>query len=123
VKGIVFLITIFFVLSCTKNQQKNDVLAEHSRLNEKQKQLEDFIEIQIENCKSKILCVQCGKEALKIKCKECSKETLKERISYNVYISSWAVSTIIVFFISDAAPAVATGLCCGSLFVNLYKSF
>ncbi len=105
------------------NQQTKDVLAEHSRLNEKQKQLEDFIEIQIENCKSKILCIQCGKEAIKIKCKECSKETVKERISYNLYISSWAVSTIVTFFISDAAPAVATGLCCGSLLVNLYKSF
>ena len=96
---------------------------EHSRLNEKQKQLEDSIEIQIESYKSKILCVQCGKEDIKIKCKECSKETLKERISYNLYISFWTISTIVIFFISDAIPAVATGLCCGSLIVNLYKSF
>jgi predicted nuclease with TOPRIM domain len=111
----------------SKDVQLNNIQSklreEHSRLNEKQKQLEDSIELQMENYKSKIVCVQCGKEALKIKCKDCSKETLKERISYNVYISSWAISTIIVFFISDAAPAVATGLCCGSLFVNLYKSF
>lgn len=109
------------------NQQTKDnqleQLREHSRLNEKQKQLEDSIEIQIENCKSKILCIQCGKEALKIKCKECSNETIKERISYNLYISSWAISTIVVFFMSDVAPALATGLCCGTLLTNLYKSF
>ena len=111
----------------TKDIQLNTIQLklreEHSRLNEKQKQLEDSIEIQIESYKSKILCIQCGKEAIKIKCKDCSKETLKERISYNVYISSWTVSTIVVFFISNVAPAFATGLCCGTLFVNLYNSF
>ena len=111
------------IIQQIKTDYQSKQLKEHSRLNEKQKQLEDSIELQIETYKSKIACIQCGKEAEKIKCKDCSKETLKERIGYSLYISSWTISTIIVFFISDAAPAVATGLCCGSLFVNLYKSF
>ena len=41
-----------------QQKHKEDILAEHSRLNEKQKQLETIIEINLEQYKSKILCLQ-----------------------------------------------------------------
>ena len=106
-----------------QQKQKEDILAEHSRLNEKQKQLEISIEINLEQYKSKILCLQCGKESEKIKCVDCSKESINERIGYSIYISSWLASTIILFFVSNAVPAISTGFCVGSLAFNTFKSF
>jgi hypothetical protein len=106
-----------------QQKHKEDILAEHSRLNEKQKQLETIIEINLEQYKSKILCLQCGKEAEKIKCVDCSKESVDKRTGYTIYISSWFISTVGLFFISNPTPAIATGFCVGSLAYNLRKSF
>jgi hypothetical protein len=115
-----------------QQKHKEDILAEHSRLNEKQKQLETIIEINLEQYKSKILCLQCGKEAEKIKCVDCIKESVNERTGYTIYISSWIVSSVGLFFITNPSPAIATGFCVGSLaynvfnlktFYNLRKSF
>lgn len=105
-----------------QQKQKEDILAEHSRLNEKQKHLETVIEINLEQYKSKILCLQCGKEAEKIKCIDCSKETINKRTGYTIYISSWIVSTVGLFFITNPTPAVATGFCVGSLAFNIFKT-
>jgi hypothetical protein len=105
-----------------QQKHKEDILAEHSRLNEKQKQLETVIEIDLEQYKSKILCLQCGKESEKIKCNDCSKETIDKRNGYTIYISSWIVSTVGLFFITNPTPAIATGFCVGSLVFNLFKS-
>lgn len=105
-----------------QQKHKEDILAEHSRLNEKQKQLETVIELNLENYKTKILCLQCGEEANKIKCNTCIKETVDKRTGYTVYISSWISSTVILFFLTNPTPAVATGFCIGSLAYNAFKS-
>jgi len=105
-----------------QQKQKEDILTEHLRLNEKQKQLETIVEINLEQYKSKILCLQCSKEAEKIKCIDCSKESVNERTGYTIYISSWIISTIGLFFISNPTPAIATGFCIGSLAFNAFKS-
>jgi len=105
-----------------QQKQKEDIIAEHSRLNEKQKQLETVIELNLENYKSKFLCIQCGKEAEKIKCNDCGKESINERIGYSIYISSWILSTAVLFFISNTSPAISTGFCIGSLTFNTFKA-
>ncbi len=106
-----------------QQKHKEDILAEHSRLNEKQKQLETILELNLEQYKSKILCLQCSKESEKVKCNDCIKESTNERIGYSIYIGSWITSTIVLFFIGNTGPAVATGFCIGSLAFNLRKCF
>jgi hypothetical protein len=105
-----------------QQKHKQDILAEHSRLNEKQKQLETIIEIDLEQYKSKILCLQCGKEADKIKCVECIKEIVHKRTGYTIYIGSWISSTAVLFFVANPTSAIATGFCVGSVAFNIFKS-
>ena len=58
--------------------QQIEVIENHSRLNEKQKKIEESLSISIEDYKLKILCLQCGKEAEKIKCDQCIKENVNK---------------------------------------------
>jgi hypothetical protein len=99
------------------------IIAEHSRLNAKEKRIDEYANLQIENDKSAISCIQCGKNSDKVKCKECAIENKNKRVEYAFFISSWAVSSILTFFASEASSAISTGLCCGAVMTNIYKCF
>ena len=99
------------------------IIAEHSRLNEKEKKIDEYVSLQIEKDKSAIACLQCGKNSDKIKCKDCAQENKNKRIEYSFFISSWAVSSILTFFTSEPSAAISTGLCCGAVITNIYKCF
>jgi uncharacterized paraquat-inducible protein A len=78
-----------------------EILENHTRLNEKQRKLEEAVSISIEEYKSKILCLQCSKESEKIKCQECSNENIQKRNTYLIFSGSWTITSIIVFFSSN----------------------
>ena len=99
------------------------IIAEHSRLNEKEKKIDEYANLQIENDKSTISCLQCGKNSDKIKCKNCAQESKNKRIEYSFFISSWAISSILTFFANETSSAISTGLCCGAVLTNIYKCF
>jgi hypothetical protein len=69
-------------------EAKLEVLQEHTKLNEKQKQIEDSFMINIEEYKNKILCIQCGKQSEKIKCEKCAKENFHKRNKSIVTLTS-----------------------------------
>jgi ribosomal protein L37E len=102
--------------------QQEQVLQDHSRLNEKQRKIEESYSITIEEYKTKILCIQCGKEAEKIKCEECAKESFHKRNAYFIFSGSWVVSSVIVFFTSNVYVSVPIGLCCGTILSNAYNT-
>ncbi len=99
-----------------------EALENHSRLNEKQRKIEESLSISIEEYKSKILCLQCGKESEKIKCKECSTENIQKRNSYLIFSGSWGIASIILFFTSNVYTSIPVGLCCGTVISTIYNN-
>jgi uncharacterized paraquat-inducible protein A len=102
--------------------QQIEVIENHSRLNEKQKKIEESLSISIEDYKLKILCLQCGKEAEKIKCDQCIKENVNKRNSYLIFSGTWTISSIIVFFSSNVYTSIPIGLCCGTILTASYNT-
>ena len=102
--------------------QVEEVLENHSRLNEKQRKIEESIPISIEEYKSKILCIQCGKESEKIKCQECSSESIQKRNSYLIFSSGWGLTSIVLFFTSSVYTSIPVGLCCGTILSAIYNN-
>jgi len=102
--------------------QQEQALQDHSRLNEKQKKIEESLTINIEEFKTKILCIQCGKESEKVKCQECSNESFHKRNSYFIFSGSWVVSSVILFFTSNIYTSIPVGLCCGTVISTTYKA-
>jgi hypothetical protein len=96
------------------------VLQEHTKLNEKQKQIEDSFVVTIEAYKPKILCVQCGKESEKIKCIACAKENFHKRNSYFLFSGIWAVSSIILFSTIDVVTSIPAGFCFATIASEIY---
>ncbi len=103
-------------------QQQEQILETHSRLNEKQRKIEESVSVNIEEYKSKINCLQCGKESEKIKCIECAKDSFNKRNSYFIFSGTWAVSSIIVFFTSNVYTSIPIGLCCGTVLSTVYNT-
>jgi hypothetical protein len=97
------------------------VVQEHTKLNEKQKQIEDSFEITIEAYKSKLFCVQCGKESEKIKCKTCASESFHIRNKYFLFSGIWTVSSIVVFSTLDIVTSIPVGFCCATLASEIYS--
>jgi hypothetical protein len=104
-------------------EAKLEVLQEHEKLNEKQKQIEESFAINIEEYKNKILCIQCGKESEKIKCIECSKENIHKRKSYLLFSGSWVISSIALFSTLDIISSIPIGFCCATVVNELYTKF
>ena len=101
-------------------EAKLEVLQEHTKLNEKQKQIEDSFAINIEEYKNKIQCVQCGKESEKVKCKECAKENIVKRNSYLLFSGSWVISSITLFSTLDVISSIPIGFCCATIANEIY---
>lgn len=99
---------------------KVQVLEEHSKLNEKQKQIEESFAINIEEYKNKILCVQCGKQSEKIKCISCAKEGFHKRNSYLIFSGSWIISSIVLFSTLDIVASIPAGFCCATIANEIY---
>jgi uncharacterized paraquat-inducible protein A len=102
--------------------QAEEVLENHSRLNEKQRKIEEAVSISIEEYKSKILCLQCGKESEKIKCQDCSSENIQKRNSYLIFSGSWMLTSVILFFTSNVYTSIPIGLCCGTVLSTSYNT-
>ena len=102
--------------------QQEQALQDHSRLNEKQKKIEEAFAINIEEFKARILCIQCGKESEKVKCRDCSKESFHKRNSYFIFSGSWVVSSVILFFTSNVYTSIPVGLCCGTVLSTAYNT-
>lgn len=101
-------------------EAKLEVLQEHEKLNEKQKQIEDSFAINIEEYKNKILCVQCGKESEKVKCQLCTKENIVKRNSYLLFSGSWVISSIVLFSTIDVISSIPIGFCCATVVNEIY---
>jgi hypothetical protein len=99
---------------------KVQVLEEHSKLNEKQKQIEESFAINIEEYKTKILCVQCGKESEKIKCINCAKESFHQRNSYFIFSGAWVISSITLFSTLDVISSIPAGFCLSTIASEIY---
>jgi len=97
------------------------VLQEHEKLNEKQKQIEDSFAINLEAYKSKLFCVQCGKESEKVKCVLCAKESFHTRNKYFLFSGIWAVSSIVLFSTVDVVTSVPAGFCCATIASEIYS--
>ena len=97
------------------------VVQEHTKLNEKQKQIEDSFSINLEAYKSKILCVQCGKNSEKIKCKECASESFHVRNKYFLFSGIWALSSIVLFSTVDVVSSIPAGFCCATIASEIYS--
>jgi hypothetical protein len=96
-------------------------LQEHTILNEKQKQIEDSFEITIEAYKSKLLCVQCGKESEKIKCKKCASESFHVRNKYVLFSGIWTLSSVVLFSTVDVVTSIPVGFCCATIASEIYS--
>jgi len=104
-------------------QTQEEALQQHSRLNEKQRQIEQILTIDIDDLQVKLKCIQCGKEAIKVKCKECSEEYVRKRNVYTLFTSSWVVSSIVLFSVTKISTSLSGGFFCGSFVSNLYAIF
>lgn len=96
------------------------IVQEHTKLNEKQKQIEDSFSVNLEAYKSKLLCVQCGKESEKIKCMICASESFHTRNKYCLFSGIWALSSIIVFSTMDVVTSIPIGFCCATIASEIY---
>ena len=102
--------------------QQIEVIENHSRLNEKQRKIEESLSISIDDYKTKILCLQCSKESEKNKCEQCVKENIDKRNSYLIFSGTWTISSIIVFFSSNIYFSIPVGLCCGTVLTSAYNT-
>ena len=101
---------------------QSQVLKEHEKINEKQRQIEESFVINIDSYKSKILCVQCGQESEKIKCKECSNEYFHKRNKYLVCTSLWITSSVILSSSTlDIISSIPVGFCIGTIASEIYN--
>jgi hypothetical protein len=103
-----------------EQQVQVEIFKEHSRLNEKQKQIENSSELELQKYKSNILCIQCGKESSKIKCDNCNREDIGKRIKYSLFTGGWLTSSVLLSFLTGPGFIISGGLCCGVLISEAY---
>lgn len=104
--------------------QQIQAIQEHSRLNDKQKRIEELV-IQnldyLKDVKCKFDCLQCGKESEKPKCLNCLKEIKKEKITYLIFISALVFSSVAFFIRIQPEASISFGLCFANLLTNIYQ--
>jgi hypothetical protein len=101
---------------------QSQVLKEHQKINEKQRQIEESFVVNIDLYKSKILCVQCGQESEKIKCKVCSREHFHRRNKYLVCTGLWLTSSIVLSGVTlDVVSSIPVGFCIGTVASEVYN--